>query len=147
MSLLRLDVAESEANKQYEYIYQKATYPLVCYNNQSITIESFIPHDIKCWLERIESFTNDYLDYRFDKIDEDEKKESYLAKIIKGIPNEKERWVYWFNDTFQRFNKFRKKSNLSQWRDYDLLYNPMGEYRLYTFMIAFRMQLNNKNNK
>ena len=59
-------------------------------------------------------------------------------KIIRSIPRSDLRLqMIWFYSILQRLNESGK-----EWDEYDLIYDPWGNYAFKTFLFAFRLKLN-----
>lgn len=94
--------------------------------------------DNKKWLENINKFASQYIDYRMQNVSEASKIPELLNKINRSVPrNNMHEQLNWFNIILQRMNE-----NGIPWNEYDLIYNPSGNFALKTFIFAFRMKLN-----
>lgn len=90
------------------------------------------------WLENINKFTYEYIEYRMLNISDISKASELLSKIKRSIPrNNMQEQLNWFNIILQRMNE-----NGTTWDENDLIYNPYGGFALKTFIFAFRMKLN-----
>ena len=59
-------------------------------------------------------------------------------KIKRAIPrNDLRSQMIWFYSIFQRLSESGK-----MWNEYDLIYDPWGNYAFRTFLFAFRLKLN-----
>lgn len=97
-----------------------------------------IDPDIKKWLDRINKFTAQYTDYRFQSIVDDSKYVALCEKIKRSIPRSDLRsQIVWFYSIMQRLNESGK-----EWNEYDLIYDPWGNYAFRTFLFAFKLKLN-----
>ena len=93
--------------------------------------------DNKKWLENINKFASQYIDYRMQNVSEASKIPELLNKINRSVPrNNMHEQLNWFNIILQRMNE-----NGIPWNEYDLIYNPSGNFALKTFIFAFRMKL------
>lgn len=97
------------------------------------------PVDFDRWFRKIEQFVEDYLEYRCEKVAEDNRS-NYILKIIKGIPDSPWRKM-WFDDIFERLHQYRKKNQKQPWDKEILLYDPMGNYRFTMTMWVVRMHM------
>lgn len=104
--------------------------------NNEIEVEMDI--SINKWLENINKFTNQYIDYRLQNVTEKSKICELLNKVKHSIPrNNMHEQLNWFNIILQRINE-----NGTEWNEYDLIFNPSGNFALKTFIFAFRLKLN-----
>lgn len=94
--------------------------------------------DIKKWLDRINEFTCQYVSYRFQDAVDKSKYVTLCNKIKRSIPRSDLRLqMIWFYSILQRLNESGK-----EWNEYDLIYDPWGNYAFKTFLFAFRLKLN-----
>lgn len=94
--------------------------------------------DNRKWLDNINKFASQYIDYRMQNVSEASKIPELLNKINRSVPrNNMHEQLNWFNIILQRMNE-----NGITWNEYDLIYNPSGNFALKTFIFAFRMKLN-----
>lgn len=97
-----------------------------------------IDPDIKKWLDRINNFTCQYIDDRFQSVVDKSKYAALCEKIKRSIPRSNLRLqIIWFHSIMQRLNESGK-----EWNEYDLVYDPWGNYAFKTFLFAFRLKLN-----
>lgn len=119
-------------------LYYKAPTPVKLNQDESHVPEVEMDKDNKKWLENINKFTNQYIDYRMQNVSEVSKIPELLNKINRSVPrNDVHEQLNWFNIILQRMNE----SGIV-WNEYDLIYNPSGNFALKTFIFAFRMKLN-----
>lgn len=94
--------------------------------------------DIKIWLDHINEFTCQYVDYRFQSVADKTKCAALYDKIKRSIPRSDLRsQMVWFYSILQRLN-----DNGKEWSEYDLIYDPWGNYAFRTFLFTFRLKLN-----
>lgn len=94
--------------------------------------------DIKKWLDRINEFACQYVSYRFQDAVDKSKYVTLCNKIKRSIPRSDLRLqMIWFYSILQRLNESGK-----EWNEYDLIYDPWGNYAFKTFLFAFRLKLN-----
>lgn len=97
-----------------------------------------IDSDIKKWLDRINEFTRQYAGYRFQSVVDESKYTALCDKIKRAIPrNDLRSQMVWFYSILERLNESGKR-----WNEYDLIYDPWGNYAFKTFLFAFRLKLN-----
>lgn len=97
-----------------------------------------IDSDTKKWLDRINEFTCQYADYRFQSAVDESKYAALCNKIKRAIPrNDLRSQRIWFYSILQRLNE-----NGKEWNEYDLIYDPWGNYAFRVFLFAFRLKLN-----
>lgn len=119
-------------------LYYKAPTPVKLNQDESHVPEVEMDKDNKKWLENINKFTNQYIDYRMQNVSEVSKIPELLNKINRSVSrNDVHEQLNWFNIILQRMNE----SGIV-WNEYDLIYNPSGNFALKTFIFAFRMKLN-----
>lgn len=96
-------------------------------NNWSLDIPT------RKWLEQIEEFSSDYINYYFDKYENKETGAKPLSKFknqIATIPNDTPQYLRWFDEALENTNEFLKNSDetiTEKWSD-ALLYNGQGEF-------------------
>lgn len=94
--------------------------------------------DIKRWFDRINEFTCQYIEYRFQNVADETKCVALYDKIKRSIPRSDLRLqMIWFYSILQRLDE-----NGKEWNEYDLIYDPWGNYAFRTFLFAFRLKLN-----
>ena len=94
--------------------------------------------DVKQWLDRINEFTCQYVDYRFQSVADETKYATLYDKIKRSIPRSDLRsQIIWFYSILQRLNESGK-----EWNEYDLIYDPWGNFAFKTFLFAFKLKIN-----
>ena len=94
--------------------------------------------DVKQWLDRINEFTCQYIDYRFQNVADETKYAILYDKIKRSIPRSDLRsQIIWFYSILQRLNESGK-----EWSEYDLVYDPLGNFAFRTFLFAFKLKIN-----
>lgn len=94
--------------------------------------------DIKRWFDHINEFTCQYIEYRLQSVADETKCAVLYDKIKRSIPrNDLQSQIVWFYSILQRLNE-----NGKEWNEYDLIYDPWGDYAFGTFLFAFRLKLN-----
>ncbi len=104
----------------------------------------FLDIPIKKWLDKISKFSDDYIQYYFDKYENKETGTKPFSKFknqIEKIPNDTLQYLRWFDEALENTNEFLKNNNgiLSEkWSD-ALLYNGQGEFspNLMRFLFKF----------
>jgi len=87
----------------------------------------------KKWLEEIEEFSNDYVNYYFDKYENKVTRTKPLSKFnnqIAMISSDITQYLRWFDEAIENTNEFLKfsdKTKSEKWSD-TLLYNGHGEF-------------------
>lgn len=106
-------------------------------DNMEFPVQPLDP-DIKKWLDRINEFTCQYVAYRFQDAVDKSKYITLCNKIKRSIPRSDLRLqMIWFYSILQRLNESGR-----EWDEYDLIYDPWGNYAFKTFLFAFRLKLN-----
>lgn len=119
-------------------LYYKAPTPVKLSQDESHVPEVEMDKDNKKWLENINKFISQYIDYRMLNVSEASKIPELLNKINRSVPrNNVHEQLNWFYIILQRMNE----SGIV-WNEYDLIYNPFGNFAIKTFIFAFRMKLN-----
>lgn len=94
--------------------------------------------DVKQWIDHINEFTCQYVDYRFQSVVDETKYAALYDKIKRSIPhNDLRTQITWFYSILQRLNESGK-----EWSEYDLIYDPWGNFAFRTFLFAFRLKIN-----
>lgn len=94
--------------------------------------------DVKQWFDHINEFTCQYVDYRFQSVMDETKYAALYDKIKRSIPRSDLRTqITWFYSILQRLNESGK-----EWSEYDLIYDPWGNFAFRTFLLAFRLKIN-----
>ena len=94
--------------------------------------------DVKQWFDHINEFTCQYVDYRFQSVMGETKYAALYDKIKRSIPRSDLRTqITWFYSILQRLNESGK-----EWSEYDLIYDPWGNFAFRTFLFAFRLKIN-----
>lgn len=94
--------------------------------------------DVKQWIDHINEFTCQYVDYRFQSVVDETKYAALYDKIKRSIPRSDLRTqITWFYSILQRLDESGK-----EWSEYDLIYDPWGNFAFRTFLFAFRLKIN-----
>ena len=97
-----------------------------------------IPHDIRRWLDNINRFACQYVDCRLHGSIDESKHAALCERIKRSIPRSDIRLqMIWFYSVLQRLSE-----NGSDWNEYDLIYDPSGNYAFSTFLFVFKLKLN-----
>jgi hypothetical protein len=92
------------------------------------------------WLNTIENFIENYIEYRLKNVVIEEKRPSLLKKIYRSIPKFDTKAQYlWFNTIWNKYNDDNPDNGFSE---EDFIYNPDGVHSFSFFMFAFRMKFN-----
>lgn len=119
-------------------LYYKNPTPVILTQDYNSIIAQEMDITSYTWLENINKFTYEYIEYRMQSISDISKASELLSKIKCSIPrNNMHEQLNWFNIILQRMNE-----NGTTWDEYDLIYSPYGGFALKTFIFAFRMKLN-----
>lgn len=101
-----------------------------------------IDTDTRRWLNNINDFVCQYLDYRLQSVIDQSKISILLNKIQRSIPRGDIRTqMIWFYSILERLNE----SGFGKiWDEKELIYNPSGDYAFSLFLFTFQLGLQSK---
>lgn len=96
----------------------------------------------KKWIADIQAFSDDYMNYYFDKYENKETGAKPLSKFknqIATIPNETPQYLRWFDEALENTNEFLKNDTVIEKWSNALLYNGQGEFspKISRFLFKF----------
>lgn len=120
-------------NELLRMFFLQPSQPKIVYKRFDKPADWAIDEPTNNWLQQIQEFSNDYINYYFDKYENKETREKPLSKFknqIATIPNDTSKYICWFGEVLENTNNFVKKNNdrmREKWSD-SLLYNGQGEF-------------------